>query len=35
MWSTESGEATFTTSAQPAGGGDERVVIDQGLVRYG
>jgi acyl dehydratase len=35
MWSTESGEAMFTTSARPAGGGDERVVIDQGLVRHG
>jgi acyl dehydratase len=35
MWSTESGEAMFTTSAAPAGGGDERVVIDQGLVRHG
>jgi len=35
MWSTGSGEAMFTTSAVPAGGGDERVVIDQGLVRHG
>ncbi|WP_394944386.1 MaoC/PaaZ C-terminal domain-containing protein [uncultured Ilumatobacter sp.] len=35
MWSTENGEAMFTTSARPAGGGAERVVIDQGLVRHG
>jgi acyl dehydratase len=35
MWSTESGEAMFNTSAASAGGGDERIVIDQGLVRHG
>jgi acyl dehydratase len=35
MWSTQSGESMFTTSAAPAGGGDERIVIDQGLVRHG
>jgi len=35
MWSTGDGEAMFTTSATPAGGGDERIVIDQGLLRHG
>jgi acyl dehydratase len=33
MWSVADGEAVFTTSATPAGG-DERVVIDQGLLRH-
>lgn len=34
MWSVADGEAVFTTSATPADGGDERVVIDQGLLRH-
>ncbi len=34
MWSAGDGDAVFTTSATPAGGGDERVVIDQGLLRH-
>ena len=33
-WSTDDGDAVFTTSATPADGGDERVVIDQGLLRH-
>jgi hypothetical protein len=34
MWTAADGEAVFTTSATPAGGGDERIVIDQGLLRH-
>jgi acyl dehydratase len=34
MWTVADGEAVFTTSATPAGGGDERIVIDQGLLRH-
>jgi acyl dehydratase len=34
MWSLGGGEAVFTTSATPADGGDERIVIDQGLLRH-
>ena len=34
MWSVAAGEAMFATSASPAGGGDERIVIDQGLLRH-
>ena len=33
-WSTGDGEAVFTTSASPVGSDDERVVIDQGLLRH-
>ena len=34
VWSVGDGEALFTTSATSADGGDERVVIDQGLLRH-
>ncbi len=34
MWSAEPGSTLFATSATPGGGGDERVVIDQGLLRH-
>jgi acyl dehydratase len=34
MWSSAPGESVFTTGATPAGGGDERTVIDQGLLRH-
>jgi acyl dehydratase len=33
-WSIADGESVFTTSATPATGGDERIVIDQGLLRH-
>lgn len=34
VWSTGDGEAVFTTSASAVGSDDERVVIDQGLLRH-
>lgn len=34
MWSTADGEVVFTTSASGDDGGDERIVIDQGLLRH-
>ncbi|MBT4984638.1 MAG: enoyl-CoA hydratase [Ilumatobacter sp.] len=33
-WSIGDGESLFTTSATPAAGGEERIVIDQGLLRH-
>ena len=33
-WSIGGGESLFTTSATPAAGGEERIVIDQGLLRH-
>ena len=33
-WSIGDGQSLFTTSATPAAGGEERIVIDQGLLRH-
>jgi acyl dehydratase len=33
-WAIGDGESVFTTSATAAAGGDERIVIDQGLLRH-
>ncbi len=33
-WSIGDGKSLFTTSATPTAGGEERIVIDQGLIRH-